>query len=268
MSDNKTIDNVHVHIYGHEMLGEVISRARKNNIPYDKDMYYDFHSHGHVYLVHQQGQLTLVEDPSEKHGEEISLNGFFELYLSKEEVKKELEVGKWYKHPNGEYPDWLVCYGENKICYGFTVRGKWNYDYGEGWFEYLNSYPMIEATPQEVEKALIEEAKRLGFKGGFIFDERTNILWNQKDNGEETAVLSNGKWASIVEQIKEKPKVGDVCKFWNYDENNFEIAKLVRIYSEKETYKYASGASSWINAKTLTQQEVNNLLFGKENVDD
>ena len=85
MSDNKTIDNVHVHIYGHEMLGEVISRARKNNIPYDKDMYYDFHSHGHVYLVHQQGQLTLVEDPSEKHGEEISLNGFFEVYLFEKE---------------------------------------------------------------------------------------------------------------------------------------------------------------------------------------
>ena len=85
MSDNKTIDNVHVHIYGHEMLGEVIIRARKNNIPYDKEMKYDFHSHGHVYLVHQQGQLTLVEDPSEKHGEEISLNKFFEVYLFEKE---------------------------------------------------------------------------------------------------------------------------------------------------------------------------------------
>ncbi|SEG75517.1 hypothetical protein [Sphingobacterium lactis] len=83
MSDNKTIDNVHVHIYGHEMLGEVISRARKNNIPYDKDMYYDFHSHGHVYLVFQQGQLTLIEDPSGPQEDEVWLNYFFELLILK-----------------------------------------------------------------------------------------------------------------------------------------------------------------------------------------
>lgn len=62
---------------------------------------------------------------------------------------------------------------------------------------------------------------------------------------------------------EEEPKVVDVCKFWNYDERHFEVATLVRVYSEKETYRYASAASSWINAKTITQQQAITLLFKK-----
>lgn len=66
-----------------------------------------------------------------------------------------------------------------------------------------------------------------------------------------------------IKPLEEKPKVGDVCKFWNYDERNFEVATLVRVYSEKETYRYASAASSWINAKSITQQQAITLLFKK-----
>lgn len=122
MSDNKTIDNVHVHIYGHEMLGEVISRARKNNIPYDKDMYYDFHSHGHVYLVHQQGQFTLVEDPIPNHSKEGSLNDLFELYFSKEEEKDkfaELKEAYW----NGAE---IQFYDEKRKCWFDCGIPCWN----------------------------------------------------------------------------------------------------------------------------------------------
>ena len=200
MSDNKTIDNVHVHIYGHEMLGEVISRARKNNIPYDKDMYYDFHSHGLSYLVLKDRELTLLEDPSEKHGEEISLNGFFELYLSKEEVKKELEVGKWYFGELDNERKTLFCFNGKHgqfTQYGFTSNREWSNQIG-----CIQGLKYTEATPQEVEKALIEEANRRGFNGGFVFDDRTNILWNQQKNGEERAILSNGQWATIIEQDK------------------------------------------------------------------
>lgn len=63
---------------------------------------------------------------------------------------------------------------------------------------------------------------------------------------------------------EEQPKIGDVCKFWNYDERCFVIAQLVRIYNEKESYRYASAASSWRNAKTLNKQEAIKLLFGNE----
>ncbi|MVZ67408.1 hypothetical protein GQF61_16255 [Sphingobacterium sp. DK4209] len=100
MSDKTTIDNIHVVVYGHEMLDEVITRARKNNIPYDKEMYYDFHAHGHDHLVHQQGQLTLVEDPTPNHSKEGSLNDLFELYISREEVKDKFAELK-EAHSNG-----------------------------------------------------------------------------------------------------------------------------------------------------------------------
>lgn len=206
MSDNKTIDNVHVHIYGHEMLGEVISRARKNNIPYDKDMYYDFHSHGHVYLVHQQGQLTLVEDPSEKHVEEISLNGFFELYLSKEEVKKGLEVGKWYfvnRHIKIE-PKALVCFqGHGKDAYGFTHEPCWSNTYGNPNTFKTKGYEYTEATPQEVEQALIEEAKRRGHAyNEYDYNPEENELCGL-NNGRLESVFCNGQWEVPIDKLVE-----------------------------------------------------------------
>lgn len=327
MSDNKTIDNVHVHIYGHEMLGEVISRARKNNIPYDKDMYYDFHSHGHVYLVHQQGQLTLVEDPTPNHSKEGSLNDLFELYFSKEEVKKELEIGKWYRCTEKSALFFVQEINDAHVyAYGFDYLGGWNdLIYWMNLYDYHDLNRFTEATPQEVESALIEEAKRIGFKGGFVFDDRTNILWNQQENGEERAILSNGQWANIIEEDKfaelkeahsngaviesmpkkwigdwtvatnpiwdgdnyeyrikpeEKPKVGDVCKFWNEYENVFIVGIYAELrdrndqWDDNNTHIHGVrlGANYYTkffkHAKTLTRQEVNNLLFGKENVDD
>lgn len=221
MSDNKTIDNVHVHIYGHEMLGEVISRARKNNIPYDKDMYYDFHSHGLSYLVLKDRELTLLEDPSEKHGEEISLNGFFELYLSKEEVKKELEVGKWYFGELDNERKTLFCFNGKHgqfTQYGFTLNREWSNQIG-----CIQGLKYTEATPQEVEKALIEEAKRRYKVGDVIkcFDKIESevkgtafVFYNNClfSNGESFGnsgwfntyglIFKDGQWATIIEQDK------------------------------------------------------------------
>lgn len=228
MSDNKTIDNVHVFIYGHEMLGEVISRARKNNIPYDKDMYYDFHSHGHVYLVHQQGQLTLVEDPSENHNVEVSLNDLFELYLSKEEIESRHQIGKWYKHEYGS----IFCVTSinesgSLYGYGFLKDGSW--------FSFIDESSSkcacnniakeytTEATSTEVEQALIEEAKRR-YKAGdvikyldgvesevkgnsFVFSNNNLFSNGERVNGGDwfntsAKVFEDGKWANIIEQDK------------------------------------------------------------------
>jgi len=329
MSEPKTIDNVHVHIYGHEMLSEVITRARKNNIPYDKEMSYDFHSHGHTYLVHKQGQLTLVEDPVPNHNIEGSLNDLFELYLEKEEVKIQHQIGKWYKHKFGllfcvtSIKDSGVLYG-----YGFGRTGEWFYNIDESSCkcacnEVAKEYT-TEATPQEVEKALIEEAKKRGFKEGdkvmsastrkeceirslsyFCFHEGN---WMSVDGA---TIFSKGQWATIIEQDKfaelkeahkkgamiqflqgngewsdwpgdpmwslnteyrikpeEKPKVGDVCKFWDNKEDDFFIAKLHSISDGEFPYTVYQGYSDFMNAKKLTQQEAIKLLFGKEKVDD
>ena len=225
MSDNKTIDNVHVHIYGHEMLSELITRARKNNIPYDKEMKYDFHSHGHSYLVFKDGELTLLEDPSENYEDEISLNGFFELYLSKEEVKKEIEVGKWYISVINN----IIYYGGEDKIYGlFRSADQWinkiedMYDNFQCFVNAFNNNLWREATPQEVEKALIEEAKRRGYKEGIKFksliydkdesklssaqldwDEVMDGWWHLRDSFGES-IFHNGQWATIIEQPVDK----------------------------------------------------------------
>ncbi|MGM1427931.1 hypothetical protein ACS126_01645 [Sphingobacterium lactis] len=263
MSDNKTIDNVHVEIYGHEMLSELITRARKNNIPYDKEMQYDFHSHGHSYLVLKDGELTLLEDPLPKHNVEVSLNDLFELYLSKEEVKKELDIGKWYKTPQGGL--YCVVSIEDKFynAYGFSVSGYWFEN--EGIPKGVVGYDRP-ATSQEVEQALIEEAKRLGFKDKFIaYNSASNVLCG---DGERILLDSTGHWSNIIEQPEEKPMVGDVCKFWDNNENDFFIAKLHSISDGEFPYTVYQGYSDFMNAKTLTQTEAIELLFGKENVDD
>jgi len=59
-----------------------------------------------------------------------------------------------------------------------------------------------------------------------------------------------------------KPKVGDVCKFWDYVESDFVIGILTDTFGEYPTYQV--GRTAWFrNAKKLTEQEVIDLLFRK-----
>ena len=59
-----------------------------------------------------------------------------------------------------------------------------------------------------------------------------------------------------------KPKINDVCQFWNYSESNFVIGILTTI-SEGDSM-YECSVSTWFeNAKKLTEQEVIDLLFKK-----
>lgn len=59
-----------------------------------------------------------------------------------------------------------------------------------------------------------------------------------------------------------KPKVGDVCKFWDYIESDFVIGILTDIDEVDDIYE--GSRSTWSeNAKKLTQQEVIGLLFDK-----
>jgi len=242
MSDNKTIDNVHVEIYGHEMLSELITRARKNNIPYDKEMKYDFHSHGHSYLVFKDGELTLLEDPTPSHYKETSLNYFFELYLAKEVIKPKHQIGKWYKHKFGI----LFCVtstNDNGVLYGygFDKRGSWFSFIDESSTKYacndVAKEYTDEATAQEVEKALIEEAKRrykVGDRLSKIRDDHAddnrffeldsfslenNCLYfnSKKSPFYSYCIFQDGQWATIIEQdnfaeLKEAHRNGAVIQ--------------------------------------------------------
>ena len=143
---------------------------------------------------------------------------------------KALEIGKWYKHK--DYPRFLSIH-LNDDRYGFDISGYW-FDDVRSKLSYHEDY--YEATPQEVEKALIEEAKRRGYKEGIKFksliydkdesklssaqldwDEVMDGWWHLRDSFGES-IFHNGQWATIIEQdkfaeLKEAHRNGSVIQF-------------------------------------------------------
>lgn len=152
--------------------------------------------------------------------------------------KKDLEVGKWYLfngHCTENKPLMLVSSNHNDRVYfcGFNFLNQW---VDEDFYttDDLNKYGYREATPQEVEKALIEEAKRRGFKVGFIahvkHTDGRETFWNGKDPERYVfedntlyyyshlyPIFKDGQWATIIEkdkfaEIKEAHRNGAVIE--------------------------------------------------------
>jgi hypothetical protein len=124
----------------------------------------------------------------------------------------ELEVGKWYKAKTNYLFDWLMNYQEdNTKCYGFNSSKIWINEY-----KMEDKYKWIPATPQEVESALIAEAKRRGYKDGNYkcldlpqYTERNvddsfflenGKLWHG-NKGRANVCFQRGQWASIIPQM-------------------------------------------------------------------
>lgn len=137
--------------------------------------------------------------------------------LFPEVFEKKLEVGKWYKCKGQE--NFLIFITSECNRYGFDTDGKWfnvfkinskiNLD------SFNNAY--YEATPEEVETALINKAKKMGYKPDnftclfgsslhvldveeqFFFND--NELW-QGIRGRANCVFKDGKWAEVVKQTE------------------------------------------------------------------
>ena len=128
-----------------------------------------------------------------------------------EAFKKELEIGKWYK---GIGRNFLVNYqGDDDTNYGFwgNLPFKNDIHFGQYWVDECR-----EATPEEVEVALINEAKKRGYKKGvkcyfgtekhqrtistddIIFD--TNYLINGGLCMGINVIFTQGNWAQIIPQ--------------------------------------------------------------------
>lgn len=124
----------------------------------------------------------------------------------------ELEVGEWYKCEKSKAIIYYRVDGWDN--YGFNNSGEWTKEYC------LSSDSTIwtKATHEEVETALIAEAKKRGFKEGvtikvahvneeeklyefnpYLNDD--NILYSQSKcniNGAERTLFYNGYWATII----------------------------------------------------------------------
>ena len=133
-----------------------------------------------------------------------------------EAFENKLEVGRWYKLKDN--PKILALYDcfKHHRPYAYLFNAKGDYEYAPifSFIELPNRWQL--ATEEEVREALINEAKKRGYKKGvkckfgIIEDIRTietNIFdWNGKYlfvrciNGNADIIFKNGKWVEIIEE--------------------------------------------------------------------
>lgn len=149
-------------------------------------------------------------------------------------LKPKFEVGKWYKLTEnyagtlkkGEVYQMINFQADSKICIildhvAFGINGR----------NYLAPYKdmLIEATPKEVEEALIKEAEKRGFKeGSKIKDLQTgniktlkfkelSFYSNMLCDGYGCAIFENNEWATPIKTKTIDEIVDDMYECTKYD---------------------------------------------------
>ena len=129
-----------------------------------------------------------------------------EQFKKEKDLIPSLEVGKWYNNGTG-----LFCYEGEGACshIGYGFHESYWIESSDYW---IKLFHFKEATQEEVEAALIAEAKKRGFKEGVTVDSRTidksygvqNIgVGNFTFTGEvllynNWELFRDGKWAEII----------------------------------------------------------------------
>ena len=124
-----------------------------------------------------------------------------------------LKVGYWYFNGNGKT---LFCYNNTRNKrYGFNSEGKWSEGIGNACDDRLTK-----ATKQEIEQALISEAKRRGFKEGvkfknmyshepktlkgiLVYIDKQNKLMVKDGFCNDYDIFVKGQWAEIIDEKAE-----------------------------------------------------------------
>ena len=161
-----------------------------------------------------------------KHAKELLQEFIPEAFETK------LEVGRWYKLKDN--PKILALYDcfKHHRPYAYLFNAKGDYEYKVEWslFE-LPTYWEL-ATEEEVSEALINEAKKRGYKEGvrcqfglikeirtietndFEFKLEYNTLGIKCKNGNADIIFRSGKWAEIIEQAEPtKEEINRVLTF-------------------------------------------------------
>ena len=161
-----------------------------------------------------------------KHAKELLQQFIPEAFETK------LEVGRWYKLKDN--PKILALYDcfKNHRPYAYLFNAKGDYEYAPILsFIELPTYWEL-ATEEEVREALINEAKKRGYKEGvkckfgiieeirtietndFVFKLEYNTLGIKLKNGNADVIFRSGKWAEIIEQSEPtKEEINRVLTF-------------------------------------------------------
>jgi len=155
-----------------------------------------------------------------------------------EAFKKELEVGKWYSSDS-----FLIMYKGNERCISIS---KMTGDYDDNNIHRMDMHidcDYKEATTQEVEAALICEAKKRGFKDGVLFKSveknidgidiikfgsiSSDIFYGKnKLFNSRGYIFKDGIWAQIIDKTLTEPKLSlnDLLSVWG-DSSEIEFYK-------------------------------------------
>ena len=163
------------------------------------------------YIITKEQILETIRtgtDVTERYFKEIIPDAF----------KKELEIGKWYKTKKEGFEKCLFNFlGEKDECiiaYGFNAQGAWSSK--AYWFLYYKTMEFLEATPEEVSTALINEAKKRGYKKGVTIQwkSRPKLIYKLGDDEfdylesrnvlvfGDYGIFERGEWAEILSQEK------------------------------------------------------------------
>ena len=143
-----------------------------------------------------------------------------------EAFENKLEVGKWYISEH-----YLAYYLGDYKCNCIRLSdGAWFENIHHSLSGHLKSYKL--ATEEEVSEALINEAKKRGYKEGvkckfgiieeirtietndFVFKLEYNTLGIKRKNGNADIIFRSGKWAEIIEQSEPtKEEINRVLTF-------------------------------------------------------
>lgn len=218
------------------------------------------------------------------------------------EKEQKLEVGKWSISKN-----YLLCYTGGNKSYGFDLsNGQWCDDYVHDYNMHINSN-YSPATKEEVEKALIAEAKRRGFKRGvryksyprtlhdgskspIVEDEVKRMRIVMYDTPKETSLLNNGnhcifyngKWAEVLAEQDKVPVItvngtdykmevrGDYIKFGcaEFDSAQLDfVDNAISVYNKSISIGYGNRAIKSITLDSGVEITVEKLKEIKEYLD-
>lgn len=124
--------------------------------------------------------------------------------------------------------------------------------------DYLKSILEKENTRFSEKFAELKEAHK---NGAVIQFTSGGLVWEDCEN-------NNPKWYDNIEyrvKPEEKPQIGDVVKAWHIKEDDFAIGFLQEIDPNSLTSKYKVNHTWLSNAKVVTPQQVQELLFRKDN---
>lgn len=216
--------------------------------------------------------------------------------LMKNQKSEELEVGKWYfvdrskKIPNDNKA--LVMYqGQGVETYGFSHSDKFINCYGISNTFSNPEYVYTKATHQEVEQALIKEAKKRGFKEGvnatrewiypnarLVTLNRNNYTFNPSINSltlDGWEIFYKGKWAEIIPEREYKEGdivISESCGSQFITEHkcgsigNYQCHRFVS--GDKKSLSYGGSYTNILRHANNEEKEIfNNLANPKPKID-